>query len=826
MDALNPHRSLRWSFLGKYLLGVMAWLGLSLGTAVAQTNGTWTNDTSGTSLWATPVNWSNSTAASGAGSTATITVANNAASKTISLNNTTQTNGILNIGNPNGTGAYTLSTGAMIFDNNGSSAQINIASGSGAVTLASTLTNTINNSLLLSQNSSSLLTFNSTITGGSGSGNKVIEHAGTGTGGIRITNVIANGAVGTVSVRQNNANGTLDLRSTNTYTGGTVVDAGTLTLASGTGDNRLAATGAVTVNGGILNFGAFSNTVGAVSVNGGTMTNGTLSGSSYSVTGGTITTVLAGAGALTKSGAGTTTLSGSNTYTGGTTVNAGTLTLGAGDNRLATTGAVTVNGGILNFGAFSNTVGAVSVNGGILTNGTLSGSSYAVTGGTIAAILAGGALTKSGSGTATLSGVNTYTGGTAINGGVLSVSSRDNFANRLLSFDGGTLEATANISGFTSVNNTTLNAGGGTIRVGTGLNVDWGTAIISGTGGLTKDGAGTLVLASGAVGNNYTGGTTINQGVVSISRVTGLGNATNSVTFNGGTLLTTTTLTNSRSTTLGASGGTFETAAATTNNWNGSVSGDGQLTKTGVGQLSLNATNVYRGDTLLKSGTLLVGSSGAIASSSRTFVDGGLLKVNGTAGAVTVNTGGSLGGSGSVGALTLRSGSLLSPGNSPGLLTASSATVLGGSTYNWEISALTGTAGTNWDILSVNGLLDMTGVTSSSKWNLVITADSGFTGWTDSNSYSYVFAQAASTSGFSNVDGTDITSLFNITTSGISNLPNSSSTPAGEFKVTVGSAGGLTTLNLNAIPEPSASSLMGIGLVSLIVLRRFRRRES
>ena len=605
MDVLIPHCPLRWSFQGKYLLGVMAWLGLSLGTAVAQTNGTWTNETTTTSLWATTSNWLNGIAASGAGSTATITVANSATTKAISLNSTTQTIGILNIGNPSGTGAYTLSTGAMIFDNNGSSAQINIASGSGAVTLASTLTNTINNSLLLSQNSSSLLTFNSTITGGSGSGNKVIEHAGTGTGGIRITNVIANGAVGTVSVRQNNANGTLDLRSTNTYTGGTVVDAGTLTLASGTGDNRLAATGAVTVNGGILNFGAFSNTVGAVSVNGGTMTNGTLSGSSYSVTGGTITTVLAGAGALTKSGAGTTTLSGSNTYTGGTTVNAGTLTLGAGDNRLATTGAVTVNGGILNFGAFSNTVGAVSVNGGILTNGTLSGSSYAVTGGTIAAILAGGALTKSGSGTATLSGVNTYTGGTAINGGVLSVSSRDNFANRLLSFDGGTLEATANISGFTSVNNTTLNAGGGTIRVGTGLNVDWGTAIISGTGGLTKDGAGTLVLASGAVGNNYTGGTTINQGVVSISRVTGLGNATNSVTFNGGTLLTTTTLTNSRSTTLGASGGTFETAAATTNNWNGSVSGDGQLTKTGVGQLSLTAlTNSYKGLTSVQEGTL------------------------------------------------------------------------------------------------------------------------------------------------------------------------------------------------------------------------------
>ena len=734
MDVPNPHRSLRWSFLGKYLLGVMAWLGLSLGTAVAQSNGTWTNDTSTTSSWATGGNWSNSTAASGAGSTATITVANTAASKTVSLSTTSQTIGILNIGNPNGTGAYVINGTAPVsltFDNNGSSAQINIASGSGGVTMATAVALILNDSPLLSQNSSSLLTFNSTITGGSGSDNKVIEHVGTGTGGVVLAGVIADGGTGTVSVRQNNANGTMTLRGINTYTGGTVV-------------------------------------------------------------------------------------------------NVGTLALGAGSNRLAATGAVTINGGTFNLGTFSHTVGAVAINGGTVTNGTLSGSSYAVTGGTIAAILAGSgsALTKSGSGTATLSGVNTYTGGTAINGGVLSVSSRNNFANRLLSFDGGTLEATANISGFTSVNNTTLNAGGGTIRVGNGVIADWGSAKLTGTGALTKEGAGTLVIASGAVANDYSGGTFLNEGVLSISKATALGTSTSTVTFNGGILESTASITMARSTTLGASGGTFETAAATTNNWNGSVSGDGQLTKTGAGQLSLTATNVYRGDTLLKSGTLLVGSSGAIASSSRTFVDGGLLKVNGTAGAVTVNTGGSLGGSGSVGALTLRSGSLLSPGNSPGLLTASSATVLGGSTYNWEISALTGTAGTNWDILSVNGLLDMTGVTSSSKWNLVITADSGFTGWTDSNSYSYVFAQAASISGFSSVDGTDITSLFNITTSGISNLPNSSSTPAGDFKVTVGSAGGLTTLNLNAIPEPSASSLMGIGLVSLIVLRRFSRRES
>jgi hypothetical protein len=159
-------------------------------------------------------------------------------------------------------------------------------------------------------------------------------------------------------------------------------------------------------------------------------------------------------------------------------------------------------------------------------------------------------------------------------------------------------------------------------------------------------------------------------------------------------------------------------------------------------------------------------------------------------------------------------------------LTAASATILGGSTYNWEISALTGTAGTTWDLFSVGGLLDMSGVTDSNKWNFVVTGDSGFTGWTDSSSYSYVFAQAASVSGFSSAVGTDVTSLFNITTSGIASKPNASFNANGDFKVLVGSANGFTTLNLMAVPEPSTGSMMGLGLAGLVATRLLRRKKS
>jgi hypothetical protein len=190
-----------------------------------------------------------------------------------------------------------------------------------------------------------------------------------------------------------------------------------------------------------------------------------------------------------------------------------------------------------------------------------------------------------------------------------------------------------------------------------------------------------------------------------------------------------------------------------------------------------------------------------------------------------------------VGALNLNSGGLLNPGNSPGLLTANSATVLGNPTYNWQISALTGTAGTAWDLLNVTTSLDMSAITGTGtdKWNLVVTADGAFTGWTNNNSpYEYIFAQAANlslASGFSTLAGTDVTSLFNITTSGITSLPNASFNPNGDFKVMVGTGtdangGSITTLSLMAVPEPSTGSMLGLGFAGLVVTRLLRRKIS
>jgi len=456
-------------------------------------------------------------------------------------------------------------------------------------------------------------------------------------------------------------------------------------------------------------------------------------------------------------------------------------------------------------------------------------------------------LTKKGAGQLNFqSSFNTFTGGLTIEAGRVNFGSSNNIpTSNDLDLKGGEVNFGAANLNLTFANvrwgDGKLTGGAGSSLTATSYTLT-NTAnitnvyVLAGAGGLNKSsGEGNFTLSAA---NTFGGaGVTniVSAGTLTLGNASALGNTNNSFelrtggtlnlsnisptfstfTFAGGNLSGTTN-------TLTANSG-FVVAGGTTTISN-RLAGSGGFTQNGAGTTTLSGTNTYTGATTVSQGTLLVGTTGSIASSSA-VVNGGLLNVNGAAGAITVNTGGNLGGAGTVGALTLNSGGLLNPGNSPGKLTASSAIVLGGATYNWQISALQGTAGTNWDLLSVTGLLDMSGVTSANKWNLVVTGDSGFAGWSGTDSYSYVFAQAASVSGFSSTVGADVTNLFNITTSGITSLPNASSSPNGDFKVLVGSAGGLTTLNLMAVPEPSASSLMGIGLASLIILRRFRRRR-
>lgn len=153
----------------------------------------------------------------------------------------------------------------------------------------------------------------------------------------------------------------------------------------------------------------------------------------------------------------------------------------------------------------------------------------------------------------------------------------------------------------------------GTFDVGAGA-TQTESRVISGADALTKTGAGTLIL-SGA--NDYSGGTNLNAGVLSVSSNVNLGDAAGGLTFNGGTLQTTATMSMSRVTIVNAGGGTFDVGTGTTLTQSGAISGAGALTKSGTGTLILTGA----------SSSELTGT-GASVTAGRLVLDGGSLDLN------------------------------------------------------------------------------------------------------------------------------------------------------------------------------------------------------
>ena len=163
-----------------------------------------------------------------------------------------------------------------------------------------------------------------------------------------------------------------------------------------------------------------------------------------------------------------------------------------------------------------------------------------------------------------------------------------------------------------------------------------GTGAISGAGGLTKTGAGTLTISTN---NDYTGPTAINGGVLAVaalndggypSSIGAASTAASNFVLNAGTLRITGAQTNTnRSLTLGAGGGTFDIASSL--QFSGVITGGGALTKTGTGTLLLASANTYTGGTTINAGTLyLAGSTAnesALGTGSVTLTGGGVLKM-------------------------------------------------------------------------------------------------------------------------------------------------------------------------------------------------------
>jgi autotransporter-associated beta strand protein len=294
--------------------------------------------------------------------------------------------------------------------------------------------------------------------------------------------------------------GTLQLSGNNSYAGGTFLNAGTLKV---TADSNLgAATGALTFNGGTLQFGSGFNTARNIILNGG----GTIDTNGFNTT---FPGQISGPGSLAKTGLGVLTLSGTTDYTGTTFVNVGTIRAGA-VNSFSPNSAFTIAfGATLDLNGFGQTVGSLAGAGTVTLGSATLAAGGDNTATTFSGIMSGtGGLIKTGAGTLTLSGANTYTGGTAINAGTLAVTSDANLGapSGGLTFGGGTLQF---LAGFTSNRGMTLNAGGGAVDTNSNSATLGGT--IGGVGGLTKSGGGTLTL-SGA--GTYNGATNVNVGTL------------------------------------------------------------------------------------------------------------------------------------------------------------------------------------------------------------------------------------------------------------------------------------------------------------------------
>ncbi|MCP5127842.1 MAG: autotransporter-associated beta strand repeat-containing protein [Gammaproteobacteria bacterium] len=542
--------------------------------------------------------------------------------------------------------------------------------------------------------------------------------------------------------------GTLALSATNTYTGGTSVSGGTLTIAEdsnlGNGGGIALAhgaklgitnsanitkavnlsgtaqigvdSGAVTLSGVISGSGRLEKvdagtlilSSGNTYTGGATVSAGALKGTTSSLLGditnnatvefsqssdGTYTGAISGNGELLKSGNGTITLTGNNSYSGATTISAGALIASAASGAISDSSVVTVEGaGALRL-ALDETIGGLAGSGAVdlgTSTLTVNQSSDTVFSGSIEG---SGALTKTGAGTLTLSGSNMYSGDTTLTAGGLTISSGAALSDSsAVTMNGGTLtvqiaETIGNLSGAS-----------GEIALDQALTVSQDTdgtfaGVISGSDGLIKLGSATLTLSGE---NTYNGTTIISSGALAVSQDSNLGTGT--VILQDSTLLITGDTNIDNALTLdGSSTDVISVASGQSATVSGQITGTGSLDKTGAGILSLSVTNSYTGSTTVSVGTLYV--TGALT---------------GTSG-VTVNNGATLGGNGTIfssGSNTVTINGTLAPGvvgtdSNVGAITIN-GNLLFGASGAYAVNIAGNSIGTTYDAVAVSGTVAIT----------------------------------------------------------------------------------------------------------------------
>ena len=376
-------------------------------------------------------------------------------------------------------------------------------------------------------------------------------------------------------------------------------------------------------------------------------------------------------------------------------------------------------------------------------------------------------ITKSGGGTMYLEGFNSYAGGTTINGGTLEILGENGNASPDYNVTNGNLEI----------------AGGSVGHISDSSNIVLG-------GGTTS---GELILGD----SMFFGATQ------TIASLTTSGTGTANAVINGGG--------------AGMGGSALIIDNDVDDTFSGTIGGTGigqnelSLEKSGQGTLTLSGINTYTGGTT---------------------VDSGKLAVNGSvAGNIVVNYGAEVGGHGKIGG-TISGQGAVSPGNSPGILTAAAVDSSGGTSFNFEFtlnSAPTygNAAASGNDVLHLNGSTPFAfALTSSNDVNLYFAQTGSFQGGFFINGSTSSLAANLTNATFTYylLDNTNGTISYNGNLYDLTSGTASTVAVAGA-NFTDGTVSGATEqFTISSVPEPSTYALIGLSVLALAW--RLRRKTN